>query len=409
MFLLVALGLNLSARAMATSVTVQITSGTAYALDVRSLQTPGSATSQPCVAFSGFAYVLRQFDSRCQWDWDARTGLLRLAVGGQRFSFSSERAVVAVNNNLVQVASPIRFVESEIWLPLESLRLAVRSLEGLKMIEPDAHVLAGTVPTSLSIVQSPEQALRKGLLPGPSGRAIGEGSISTPTLEGSPVWKVVFDPVLVETEGTRETDASELRPALAQIAERCANILTEEASMQPFVLTEHDAATSPDTVLEWVSRRSPDLIVFLRWEISPMRTASGYSIFYTEEAVDWFGFERLSETFTSATVVPRDRSYLPFQVGSRRLAEQIGSALAEVAGFRDRLILPAPFYLLKRCPARSVMIAFGFPERSSDLSQLADSGFREDLVRALAGALIAFRRSNAAPAGEPGSRETREP
>jgi hypothetical protein len=414
LFILIGLCLGLSAKALATSVTIELPDGAAFALDVRSLESGAGATSQSYVAFSGVRYVLQQFNSRTQWDWDARMGLLRLAVGEQRFSFPSGRAVVAVNDKLVQVALPIRFVEGEIWMPLGSLRLVVRSLEGLKVTEPIARLAVGGAATSASIVQSPEQALRGGLLsdgskPGLRDSGTSASTLAIPPPDVSPVWKVVLAPALIEATDAAPSDASAIRPALRQIAERCATILTEEGSMQPFLLTEHDDATTPDMILEWLSRRSPDLIVFLRVEASSLRAAPGYTILYTDESVDWLGVEEPSGSTTSTAIVRRDQGYLPFQVGSRQLAEKIGSSMAEVSGFRDKLILPAPLYLLKRCPARSVMIALAFPEQSPDLTRLADSGFRETVARALAGALIAFRREHVAPAGERLSGEALRP
>jgi len=398
------LGLCLSTKAKATSITIELPNGAVYALGVRSLEMGDGSTSQPYVAFSGAAYVLRQFENRCQWDWDARTGLLRLAVGEQRFSFPSGRPIVAVNDKLVQVALPIRFVESEIWIPVESLRLVARSLEGLKLIERVTRPSMQTTATSASIVQSPEQALGRGLLSDSSKQGGGD-TTSSPTFaippsEVSRLWKVALDPVLLEAAGPAEGDAPAIRSALVQIAERCANILTEEGSMQPFVLTEHDEATSPDVILEWLSRRSPDLIIFLRVELSPIRATPGCTILYTDESVNWVGSEKPTDTIASGTIVPRDQSYLPFQVGSRQLAEKIASAMAVVPDLPDRVILPLPLYLLRRCPARSVMVTLVFPERSSDLAKLADSGFRESVARSVTGALIAFYRENVAPAGE---------
>jgi N-acetylmuramoyl-L-alanine amidase len=179
--------------------------------------------------------------------------------------------------------------------------------------------------------------------------------------------------------------------------------------MQPFLLTEHDNATTPDLILEWIARRSPDVVVVLRVEVSALRAAPGYTILYSDESVDWLGLARPSAEPTTATVIPRNQSYLPFQVGNRQLAERIATAMAEIPGFRDRLMLPAPLYLLKRCPARSALVALAFPERSSELGRLGDSGFREAVARALAGALIAFRRANVAPAGGSFSTETPRP
>lgn len=408
---LIALFFGLSGAALATSVTIELSNGAAYAIELRSLDSSTGATSQPYLAFSGLGYVLRQFDPRCQWDWDARTGLLRVSVGQQRFSLSSAaRADVVVNDKRVQVSSPIRFVESEIWIPLETVRVVVRSIEGLKLTEPTT-LAANTAPTSAPIVNTPEQALGTSLLPEGSKPAAfaGSATMTAPVLPPPEVmapWKAVFDPVLIKGTEEAEGEASALRPSLVLIGERCASVLNEEGSLQATLLSEHDEATSDDVILEWISRQPADVIIFLRFEVSPLRAQPGYTIFYADESVDWIGVEKPAGERPSAALVSRDQSYLPFQTGSRQLAERIGAGLATAPGFRDRLILPAPLYLLKRCSARSVMIVVSFPENSPELARLADNGFRELVARALAGALITFRRENPGPDGRPSSAET---
>jgi N-acetylmuramoyl-L-alanine amidase len=162
-------------------------------------------------------------------------------------------------------------------------------------------------------------------------------------------------------------------------------------------------------ILEWLSRHSPDVMVFLRLEATSLRTTPGYMILYSDESVDWLGVGRPAGGTSSTAVVRRDQSYLPFQVGNRQLAEKTALAMAEVPGFRDRTVLPAPLYLLKRCPGRSVMVSLAFPERSSDFSRLADSGFREAVARAIAGALIAFRREHVTPSAAHPSGESLTP
>ena len=414
MLLLAAMCAGFAARATATSVTVVLPSGAGYVLNVHLLEPAAGLAPQPYVAFSEFSAVLRQFDPQSQWDWDARTGLLRLAVADQRFSFPSARPFVAINDRLVQVAVPIRFAEGDIWMPLATFRLVVGSLEGLRLLEGDEHVAVRAPSTTAPIVFSPEQALGKGLLRDGSALGATDGFASAPMLAipppgAVPTWRVVLDPVLVNVSGAVEGDASSIRPALAQVAERCASILGEEGSMQPLLLTEHDVNTTAELILEWLSRQTPDLIVFLRLEISPLRASPGYMIIYSDESVDSLGLQEPFDTSSNAAIAPRGQSYLPFQVGSRQLAATIGSALAEVAGFRERLILPAPLYLLKRCPARSVMVIFVFPRGSNDVSRLADSGFRESLARALAGGLIAFHRERLALADQPSPAEVPGP
>jgi hypothetical protein len=407
---LVAFCLALAANATATSVTVDLPNGAAYAIDIRLLEPSPAAPVQSYLAFSGIEYVLRQFDSGTQKEWDARSGLLWLAVGQQRFSLSTARAEVVVNDKRFQVALPIRYHEGDLWIPLESFRLIGRSLRGVRITESAARVAANAAPTSAPIVQSPGQALTQGILPGAaktdtSTSATSSPSVAIPPPDATRAWRVVFDPVLIPSADTNEGAGTGLRPSLVRVAERCANLLTEEGSTQASVLTEHDEDTTADLVLEWLSPRSPDLVVFLRFEVSPLRVMPGYSIFYADESVDSPDGDRAAGTTSSLRIVSRDQSYLSFQAGSRQLAETIGAELARLPGFRERLILPAPLYLLKRSPAHAVMIILGFPQRSPELARMTDSGFRETLARALAGALIAFRRENAAPVAEPARSE----
>jgi len=413
--LLVLLCLCLAATAAATSVTVELPSGAAYAIDIRLLEPAPAAPVQSYLAFSGLQYVLRQYDSRTQRQWDGRAGLLQLAVGQQRFSLSTARAEVVVNNKRFQVALPMRYYENDFWIPLESFRLIARSLPGLKIAEPNARIVAPATPVSAPIVQSPGQALNQGTSPTTAPgtaqtntptSATASPSVAIPPADAARTWRVVLDPVLISSAESGENAASSIRPALVQVAGRCAALLNEEGSSQASVLTEHNEDTTADLVLEWLSSRSPDLIVFLRFEVSPLRVMPGYTVFYADESVDSTDPDKTAATTSSIRVMPRDLSYLSFQAGSRQVAENIGAELARLPGFHDRLILPAPLYLLKRSPAHAVMILLAFPQRSPELARMSDSGFRETLARALAGALIAFRHEKAAPAAEPAPSES---
>lgn len=394
----------LAGSAAATSLTVELSNGAAYALDVRMMEPEPGVPVQPYVAFSGLAYVFRQFDERSRWDWDARTGLLRLVVGDRRFSFSSAQPVIVIDDRKRDVACSIRLSEGELWMPIDTLRLTIGSIEGIRLAG-ESHLAATRVGlTSASIVRTPEQALRNALMPERARPAVANAAatgvlLNIPPAEIGPPWKVVLDPVLVESAGAGPTGAR-IRAALVQLADRCANMLGEEGSMEPFVLTEHDEATTPDVILQLVAQRSADVVVFLRLEVSPYHSVPGYAVLYVDESIDWEGIDEPVDKSSSTATLVLSRIYLPFQAGNRRLAEAIGRALAEVPHLRQRLVLPAPLYLLRRCSARSVMLVLTFPENSPDLKLLADSGFRESVARALAGALIAYRRERRAPAAK---------
>lgn len=402
--------------AAASSVTIELSNGYVYALDVRAVGATPGVPAHPYVAFSGLGYVLRQFDRESQWDWDARAGLLRVAVGDERFSLPSARAVVAINERRVPVSRPVRFSGGEIWIPVETCRLVVGSIEGLQIQEPAETISPGAAPTTASIVGSPDDALRGGLLTGQSGTDFPASAplLAIPPPDVRVTWRVVLDPVLIDRQVETGGERASVRVSLAQIAERCASLLRDEGSMQPRLLTEHADATTPDLVLEWLAREPADLVVFLRLEVSPLCTDPGYMVLYAEESVDSLGLAGASQDPTGAmTAVPLARRYLPFQAGNRRLAEMIGAAL-DVDGlpeFRQRRVVPAPLYLLKRCSSRSAMVVFTFPERSPVLARLADSDFRETVASALAGALIALSRGyrGSAAARENGSREPFSP
>ncbi|MCX8037684.1 MAG: N-acetylmuramoyl-L-alanine amidase, partial [Candidatus Sumerlaeia bacterium] len=216
-----------------------------------------------------------------------------------------------------------------------------------------------------------------------------------PPIEPAHSWVVVLDPAWIEGTGETPEVAAAIRPALVQIAERCVALLRDEGTIEAALLSEHDERTSPDLILEWIARQSPDVAILLRFETSALRTQPGYTIYYADSSVDWQEPASTGAAKTATGLIPRALSYQAFQRDSRRLAENVASGFAALPGFRDRRVLPAPLYVLKRCPARAVMVVWSFPEHSPEIARLADSGFREGLARALAGAVIAFRRENA--------------
>lgn len=383
---------------LATSVTVQIEAGPEYSLDVQALPVAGGGLGY-YVSFAQLASVLRQFDRNARWNWDARTSLLLTEAGGHRFSLSSSRALVAVDERLVPVAQPIRMVQGQTWVPMESVRLIVGSLRGLHLSGPEAIIAGAAVPSTATIVRSPDDVVRGSVLPdrtGPVAAAPGPGGLlNIPPVDHGPSWRVLFDPTVVEAQDLPPEQTAVLRPALAQIADRCATMLREEGSLHPIVLTEHSEATSPELVLEAAAKTPADLVVFLRLESSRFRRAAGYSILYVDESVDSVPAEALSDLGT------RGVNYLANQEGSRRLATYIASNFNDIAGFRERHLIPAPLYLLKRCPARSVMVLFSFPQGSSELERFANGGFREDVALRLYAALLEYQRENAVGTAQP--------
>ncbi len=399
--LIVLWGLTVSGSA--TSVTVELPSGAMYAISLRSLDPTAPERMQHYLAVSAVAFVLKQYNEQSRCEWDARTGLLHMEVGLQRFLLSSGvRAEVVIGDKRYSLARPLKVVEGELWMPLESFRLIARSLEGFHLIEPP-DLGTAVAPTPPPIVQSPQQALDGGA----AGTTLDSTLPSTapiaavsapllPPIAPSDSWVVVLDPAWIEGAGESPEVAGAIRPALVQIGERCAALLREEGTIEAALLSEHDERTSPDIILEWLARQSPDVAILLRFEVSPLRTQPGYAIYYADASVDWQEPEGPGgATSASAGLVPRAQSYQAFQRDSRRLAENIASGFAALPGFRDRLVLPAPLYILKRCPARAVLIVWSFPEHSPEIARLADSGYREGLARALAGAVIAFRRESA--------------
>jgi len=413
LFFLCAICLGSPVAALATSTTLELPDGTAYILNLHSFETAAGAQPVQYVAFAPLAEILRRLDPKCRWDWDARTGLLRLEAADQRFSISSARPIVIVNDRLVRTGSPVRVYEGDIWLPLETVRVIAGSLEGVHLVERGGEIATGAIATSAPIVTSPEQALTKGFIGGDTGQlgpplpSSGSFVAAIPPLDTGPVWRVVFDPVLIET--SNGPGRSKIGPALAQIADRCASILRGEGSFSPTLLTEHSGATSPELILARLAaqQRPPDLFIAFRMEISPFCRAPGYAILYADESVDSPDrIERRDFSRQRGRPAPRALSYIAYQSDNRRLAAMIAAALARVPGFHRRLVAPAPVYLLKRCPTRSAMIVFIFPQDSPDIARFGDGGFRETIARALSGALIAFRServvlSGGGPSPEP--------
>ncbi|MCX8038382.1 MAG: hypothetical protein N3D11_15245, partial [Candidatus Sumerlaeia bacterium] len=145
-----------TASSLATSVTVELPSGAMYAISLRSLDPTAAAPAQHYLAVSAVTFVLKQYNEQSRWEWDARTGLLHIEVGAQRFSLSSgTRSDVVIGDKRYSLARPLKVVEGELWMPLESFRLITRSLGGLHLIEPP-DLATAVAPTPPPIVQSPQ-------------------------------------------------------------------------------------------------------------------------------------------------------------------------------------------------------------------------------------------------------------
>jgi len=382
-----ALGFALATAAgAANTTTVTLANGAKFAIKTQFMEPAPGAAPREYIPFSGLGYVLRQMDGQARWDWDARFGHLRVAVADQRFSLSARDNIVVVNGSRRPVNLPIRFADGDIWIPIPSVLLISSAIEGLQIEHTQGQAVLEPIPTpgvtSPTAASPEEEILPQETLTAPPGPEL-------PPLDSRRAgWKVILATLPVGSN-LKAPGVPPVGSALDHMAGRAASLLSEEGSMQPILLTTRSAGTTVGQVLQDVVRQSPDMVVFLRLEVSPLLQAPAYTIYYADESVDSHALARSRGDGSSGAW---SLSYLPFQTGNRQMAEALAEALTRIEGFRHRQTLPAPMYLLKRCPARAILLVLSFPSSSPELGRMADSAFREGIARAVAGALLEYFR-----------------
>jgi hypothetical protein len=395
------LGFGLSSSAHATSITVELASGSAWAIDTRRLADSAGGRAEEYIPFSGFGYILRKLDPQAQWDWNALTGLLVINLSRQRFSLSAKDGVMAVGNRLRKVPRPIRSQDQDIWIPIESFYLIVQSTSGMRIRERPVlppigpEITPGSTPRGDDMLDESLLPLDESIDAVPGG-AVAPLATIAPGQQGA--WRVVLAPLWNESSLKGAGDASLIRPSLNQIADRVSALLAASQSFAPVVLSEQGQVTTGVRVLNTIEQQGAEMAVFLKVESSPLVSVPLYTVYYVDESVDSRA-SNIPSVVTGPGAI-RASSYMPFQVGNRRLAEILAAELAKIEGFRYQAPIPAPLYLLKRCPARSAMVVLTYPERSPDLRRVSDRSFRESLARQLSDALRSYQRERLETGGE---------
>ncbi len=152
-----------------------------------------------------------------------------------------------------------------------------------------------------------------------------------------------------------------------------------------------------------------NLFVSIHVNASPTRTAQGVEVFYFGQAQDQRILEQVirengggeigrrltQEARTAAAAILKDVVAQANQRFSRRLAEELGRALAQAAGGPLRGVFPAEFFVLRYAKVPAVLVEVGFGDHPVEGRRLADPLYRERLAQGLFRGILAFLSNGA--------------
>lgn len=126
---------------------------------------------------------LRQIDPQAKVEWNQR--VLRISVGGQKFSLSPSQGKIAVNGREEKVSSPLRIHGGEIYIPQTAIELIGRELEA--GTTPGTEATSSALPIATpTAAPSPAVALTPTVVPTAPPEATPTPA-STPALTPTPV------------------------------------------------------------------------------------------------------------------------------------------------------------------------------------------------------------------------------
>jgi hypothetical protein len=311
-----------------------------------------------------FVDAVRRIDANATVQWD-NAQRLRMRVMGTRVSLFTDRALILIESRLHPTEGPLVTSGGDILVPASVLRDLLDLVPGTGGVtitlpsapEPVAAdpVLIPTAPLASSPMLPPEEQ-------------ISEDPSPLESLE-APLPRATDGPILLVAIGSSD-DRDLIDPTATLLEERL-----RAGTQSPIrrLRVEEGQWQSALTALE---TETPKLVIGLQVGRSAQVAVSGVGVFH------------MAPTVAPSGGAPgwADR-YLPHAAVSDLLARQIESEILRTElPWLGRLV--APHWLLRRCPAPSLLIELGQASNQSDLERLSTTAQQALLAGAVAQAVI---------------------
>jgi N-acetylmuramoyl-L-alanine amidase len=358
----------------------------------------------PYLAMSDVSELLRSTGRGYLLEWDSSLGTLRILDGETSYSLFLDRSALLGRGSIVECKYPLRILQGQVLIPVDSFILLTKYLGEFNVELPGGlpeAIASPAVPEGpfaepeVRPQETPEEDLITRLahvelppyLPVQSGEAL--QSIAK-TERVVPFRHLVIDPDNGPLRFPELKDPDYPNQLTLDIAEKCEAILVREASIQTTVVHPDRKASLEDRI-DQINTSGANVLLCLRIGASEFRDVAGLQVYCINEAIDWQG-QQYSEGFEEPALLPLGLQYLPYQYQSLMLANYIKRELAKSVASSVWEIKVAPLVVLKRAAMCSVLVEVGYLTNPRDAKRLAEEGQRELIARALAGAMLSYRR-----------------
>lgn len=360
----------------------------------------------PYLAMSDVSQLLRSTERAYLLEWDSSLGTLRILDGESSYSLFLDRSALLARGSIVECTHPLRILQGQVLIPVDSFILLNKYLaefdiempRGLPEALASPPLPEGQGPFPEPVLrpqETPEEDLITRLahvelppyLPVKSGEAL---QAITKTERVVPFRHLVIDPDNGSFRFPELKDPDYPNQITLDIAKKCEAILVREGSIQITVLRPDRKAALEDRINR-INTSGANVLLCLRTGASEFRDVAGLQVYCINEAVDWQG-RQYSEGFEEPALLPLGLQYLPYQYQSLMLANYIKRELAKSVASSMWEIKVAPLVVLKRTAMCSVLVEVGYLTNPRDAKRLAEESQRELIARALAGAMLNYRR-----------------
>lgn len=372
----------------------------------------GETTDVPIVVVDDVQYLamgdidelLRNAKQEYRLEWDSSIGTLRILGVDTSYSLFLDKSALLAGSSIVECKHPLRILQGKVLIPADSFILLNKYLGEFHIDLPAGPPEAVSSPalpeapypeSTLQPEELPENALIARLahveipphLSVKSGEAL---QAITETENVSPLHHLVIDPDSGSVRFPELKDPDYPNQITMDIATKCQAILAREGSIQTTVIRPDGNASLEDRINR-INTSGAEVLLCLRVGASEFRDVAGLQVYCTNEAVDWQG-RQYSEEYGQPPLLLLELQYLPFQYQSLMLANYVKRELAKSVASNVWELKVAPLFVLKRAAMCSVLVEVGFLTNPKDAKRLAEPSQRELIARALAAAMLNYRR-----------------
>jgi N-acetylmuramoyl-L-alanine amidase len=358
----------------------------------------------PYLAMGDIATLLSNAQGNYQLEWDSSLGTLRVLSDETSYSLFLDKSAVLAGSSIVECKHPLRMLQGQVLIPVGSFIIVNKYLGEFNVELPAVppETMPGAFLPERPYPEStfrPEETSEDAFITRlahveiPPHLSVQSGH-ALQTIAGAenavPLRHLVIDPDNGSLRFPELKDPDSPNQITLDIARKCQAILAREGSIQTTIIRP-DRRASLQEMVERINTTGADVLLCLRVGASEFRDVAGLQVYCTNEAVDWQG-RHYSEEIEEPAVLPLGLQYLPYQYNSLMLANYVKRELAKSVASSVWEIKVASLFLLKRASMCSVLVEVGYLTNPKDAKRLAQSSQRELIARAMAAAMLNYRR-----------------